>query len=357
MLAAGPYIAHFSVAASRTYRPRVFDSKKFARLFATMATDPEKYKLHHSMLRVKDPKRSIDFYEFLGMKLINKIPNPDAKFDLYFLAYDNPKAVSHNNHWTDREGVIELTHNHGTEDDPNYSIQNGNKDPYKGFGHVAISVDNIQAACKRLEDAGYKFQKKLTDGRMRSIAFVLDPDSYWVEIVCQNPVHETESVTTTDLQTYRMNHTMIRVKDPEKSLSFYQEVMGMKLKRVLENKDARFNLYFLGYGAPARKDAPEGVNPIADQEGLLELTWNYGTESDPDFKGYHNGNDQPQGFGHIAITVDDLDAACERFEEKRVNWKKRLTDGRMKDIAFILDPDNYWIEVVQNESIKKRVSW
>jgi lactoylglutathione lyase len=65
-------------------------------------------------------------------------------------------------------------------------------------------VDNIQAACKRLEDEGYKFQKKLTDGRMRSIAFVLDPDGYWVEIICQKPVQETESVTTTDLGTYRM---------------------------------------------------------------------------------------------------------------------------------------------------------
>lgn len=72
-------------------------------------------------------------------------------------------------------GLIELTHNYGSEDDPDFKIENGNKDPYKGFGHIAISVDNIQAACQRLEDAGYKFQKKLTDGRMKSIAFALDP--------------------------------------------------------------------------------------------------------------------------------------------------------------------------------------
>jgi lactoylglutathione lyase len=121
---------------------------------------------------------------------------------------------------------------------------------------------------------------------------------------------------------------MIRVKDHEKSLAFYKDVMGMKLKRTSENPGAKFNLYFLGYGA----DAPDGT---ADMEGLLELTWNYGTENDPDFK-YHNGNDQPQGFGHICISVDDLDAACARFEEKGVNWKKRLTDGRMKNIAFVL---------------------
>lgn len=75
-------------------------------------------------------------------------------------------------------------------------------------------------------------------------------------------------------------------------------------------------------------------------------------------------------FGHICISVDDLDAACARFEEKKVNWKKKLTDGRMKNIAFVLDPDGYWIEVsdsnafashrtkshqvVQNEKLKTR---
>ncbi|KAH7397288.1 glyoxylase I [Pyrenochaeta sp. MPI-SDFR-AT-0127] len=318
-----------------------------------MATDPAKYKLNHSMIRVKDPKRSIAFYEFLGMKVIDKLPNPDAKFDLYFLAYDSPRAVSHGNHRSDREGIVELTHNYGTEDDPAYSITNGNTEPYKGFGHLCISVDNIQAACQRLEDAGYKFQKKLTDGRMRHIAFVLDPDGYWIEVIGQKTLEETESVKDTDISTYRMNHTMIRVKDKDASLKFYQHTMGMKLKRTSENANAGFNLYFLGYGPNLHEKSADGVNPIADNEGLLELTWNYGTENDASFK-YHNGNEEPQGFGHICASVDDLDAACARFEEQGVTWKKRLADGRMKNIAFVLDPDGYWIEVVQNEKLKTR---
>lgn len=74
----------------------------------------------------------------------------------------------------------------------------------------------------------------------------------------------------------------------------------MTLFRTSENADAKFNLYFLGY--PGEKDistnSANGVNPTAEREGLLELTWNYGTEKDANFK-YHNGNDQPQGFGHI----------------------------------------------------------
>lgn len=53
------------------------------------------------------------------------------------------------------------------------------------------------------------------------------------------------------------------------------------------------------------------------------------------------------------VSVDDLNAACDRFESLNVNWKKRLTDGRMKYVAFILDPDNYWVEVVQNEALKR----
>jgi len=128
-------------------------------------TDTTKYKFNHSMLRVKDPKKSVAFYEHLGMKVISKKEFPDNKFDLYFLAYDSPKAVSGGHHQSDREGIIELTHNYGTENDPNYKVHNGNKDPQgmssscktltlhlltsTGFGHTCISVDNIQV---RLED-------------------------------------------------------------------------------------------------------------------------------------------------------------------------------------------------------------
>lgn len=157
---------------------------------------------------------------------------------------------------------------------------------------------------------------------------------------------------------------MIRVKDAEKSLKWYQDVLGMSRVRTMENTEAGFNLYFLGYSGDSLTEDTQ----IPSREGLLELTWNYGTEKDENFK-YHNGNDEPQGFGHLCkssisdvalhvacagltqtgISVDNIDAACERFESLNVNWKKRLTDGRMKNVAFLLDPDGYWVEVVQNE--------
>ncbi|WEW58186.1 Lactoylglutathione lyase [Emydomyces testavorans] len=319
-----------------------------------MATDTSTYKLNHSMIRVKDPKRSLEFYKFLGLSQIHKLDFEDAKFSLYFLAYDSPNSLSGTRHLTDRNGVLELTHNYGTENDPNYTVANGNTEPHRGFGHIAISVDNIELACKRLEDAGYPFQKKLTEGKMRNIAFVKDPDGYWVEIIRRTDDENVSgAVSQTDPTSYRLNHTMLRVKDPEASLKYYREVLGMELVREMKNEAAGFNLYFLGYPASNPPAKTSASNPVAEWEGLLELTWNYGTEKQ-EGRVYHDGNSEPKGFGHICISVDDLDAACARFESLNVNWKKRLTDGRMKHIAFILDPDGYWIEIIQNETLKSK---
>ena len=80
--------------------------------------------------------------------------------------------------------------------------------------------------------------------------------------------------------------------------------------------------------------------------GILELTHNHGTEA-LETTPYRSGNEEPKGFGHIAITVPDVEAACARFERLGVTFKKRLTDGKMNFLAFILDPDGYWIEVVR----------
>jgi len=84
-----------------------------------------------------------------------------------------------------------------------------------------------------------------------------------------------------------------------------------------------------------------------DGEGVdrvLELTHNWGTESDD--SQYHNGNKDPRGFGHICFSVPDIEAACARFDRLQIPFVKRLDKG-MKHVAFISDPDGYWIEIVQ----------
>ncbi|EJD52328.1 glyoxalase I [Auricularia subglabra TFB-10046 SS5] len=151
---------------------------------------------------------------------------------------------------------------------------------------------------------------------------------------------------TAETEKFAFHHTMIRVKDPKKSLEFYTNVLGMDLIHEAPNSD--FTLYFLGYDkSDGKLTAEEKLNGLWMRDAVLELTHNHGTESDANFAGYANGNTDPgRGFGHIAVTVPDIEAACERFEKLGVPFKKRLTDGKMKNIAFILDPDGYWVEIV-----------
>ena len=75
---------------------------------------------------------------------------------------------------------------------------------------------------------------------------------------------------------------------------------------------------------------------------LCTHSWNKGTEDKADFS-YHNGNNEPQGFGHIAIAVDDVQACQDRLLKHGVQFKKKLEDGKMRNIAFALDPDGYWM--------------
>lgn len=148
------------------------------------------------------------------------------------------------------------------------------------------------------------------------------------------------------------NHTMLRIKDPKASLDFYTRVLGFTLVRKRDFAEAKFSLYFLVLvNDPAQIPAEEPARGewLLSQRGVLELTHNHGTEDDADFA-YHHGNSEPRGFGHICVSVPDVEAACARFEQLGVAFQKRLTDGRMKDIAFIKDPDGYWVEILQPTS-------
>lgn len=146
------------------------------------------------------------------------------------------------------------------------------------------------------------------------------------------------------------NHTMLRIKDPVKSLEFYTGVLGMTLIKHRQFPDAKFDLYFLArLSKEERENLPEGdelKDFVSRQRSILELTHNYGTESDENFA-YHNGNSEPRGFGHICFSVPNLADAVAWFDQNGVVFQKRPEDGSMKDIAFIKDPDGYWIEIIE----------
>eukprot|EP01116_Phalansterium_solitarium_P000763 TRINITY_DN10614_c0_g1_i2.p1 TRINITY_DN10614_c0_g1~~TRINITY_DN10614_c0_g1_i2.p1 ORF type:complete len:166 (-),score=60.36 TRINITY_DN10614_c0_g1_i2:291-788(-) len=151
---------------------------------------------------------------------------------------------------------------------------------------------------------------------------------------------------------YRFHHTMLRVKDITKSLHFYEDLLGMKLCFKRDFPHGKFTLYFLSYVEPGTV-LPTSQEELArwvwsTQRPFVELTHNWGTESDASFGGYHNGNKEPRGFGHLAIVVPDVDAAVKRFEANGVEILKRPDQGSMKGFAFIADPDGYWVEVLKD---------
>ena len=160
-----------------------------------------------------------------------------------------------------------------------------------------------------------------------------------------------------ETQSYVFNQTMIRIKDPKISLDFYTRIIGMRLYRKLDFPDMKFTLYFLAMpGDVDTKNLPDDDKKRTtwtfSQRAMLELTHNWGTENDVNFK-YHDGNEKPQGFGHIGISVPDVYKASERFEKLGVNFVKKPDDGKMKGLAFITDPDGYWIEILQANIIEK----
>lgn len=148
---------------------------------------------------------------------------------------------------------------------------------------------------------------------------------------------------------YVLNHTMLRVQDPKKSLEFYESVLGMKLIRKLDFEEWKFSLFFLAYlneGESVPTDSKENSKFTFGRSAVLELTHNWGTEG-LEATPYHNGNTEPRGFGHICVSVPDIQKACKRFEDLNVPFQKKLGEGGMKNIAFIKDPDGYWVEIVQ----------
>lgn len=162
---------------------------------------------------------------------------------------------------------------------------------------------------------------------------------------CSDAICSEPDPSTSD---FIMQQTMIRIKDPRASLDFYTRVLGMRVLCEMHFAEWRFSLYFVGYCDPARipADKAERARWVFTQPGALELTHNWGTEGDAGCR-YHNGNDDPRGFGHLGLSVPDVYAACRRFEELGVPFRKRPDDGGMKGLAFILDPDGYSIEILE----------
>lgn len=126
----------------------------------------------------------------------------------------------------------------------------------------------------------------------------------------------------------RILHTMLRVGDLDRSINFYCNVLDMQLLRRKDYPEGEFTLAFVGYGNEA-------------EDSVLELTHNWGTAE------YDLGT----GYGHIALEVDDVAAACEKI--RAAGGKIVREAGPMKHgtrmLAFVEDPDGYKIELLEKQ--------
>lgn len=127
----------------------------------------------------------------------------------------------------------------------------------------------------------------------------------------------------------RLLHTMLRVGNLERSIKFYTEILGMELLRQKDYPDGKFTLAFLGYGDEKHHTA-------------LELTYNWDTDS------YQPGN----GFGHLAIEVDDVYSAAEMIRDQggTIIREPGPMNAGTTLLAFVADPDGYEIELLQPKS-------
>lgn len=127
----------------------------------------------------------------------------------------------------------------------------------------------------------------------------------------------------------RILHTMLRVGNLERSIAFYTEILGMQLLRQSDNPEYKYTLAFVGFGDESN-------------QAVLELTYNWDTDS------YDLGN----AFGHIALEVDDVYEACDKIRAKGgvISREPGPVKGGTTEIAFVRDPDNYAIELIQKKT-------
>ncbi len=121
-------------------------------------------------------------------------------------------------------------------------------------------------------------------------------------------------------------YTMIRVTDLQRSIDFYSTILEMKLLSTFDQPQDKFTLAFMGFGA--------GLD-----SSTIELTYNYGVTQ------YDLGD----GYGHVAIQVDDCYQQCELIKSKggNITVEPRVIAGLNETIAFVQDPDGYQIELIQ----------
>lgn len=245
--------------------------------------------IDHVMMRVEDLDASLDWYQ--GYLDYEEAGRWEA--DTFTNVYLAPRNRQ------DTEAMVELTYNH---DDRTYDFGDA-------WGHIALRVEDVYEAYDALMDAGVTDYRD-PDSCGGSYAFVRDPDGHEIELV------ERDYGTK-----YSIDHVMLRVADVERSIGWWTRVVDYELTRR-EEFDS-FALYFMG---------PRNV---ADAAASIELTYNY------DGRTYDMGD----AWGHVALDVDDLQAAWDRFIDRGAE-EYRDPESCDYKYAFTKTPAGHEVEIL-----------
>eukprot|EP00005_Dracoamoeba_jomungandri_P006361 CAMPEP_0174261920 /NCGR_PEP_ID=MMETSP0439-20130205/12664_1 /TAXON_ID=0 /ORGANISM="Stereomyxa ramosa, Strain Chinc5" /LENGTH=306 /DNA_ID=CAMNT_0015346529 /DNA_START=22 /DNA_END=942 /DNA_ORIENTATION=- len=292
-------------------------------------------------LRVGNLAASAAFYsEHFGLKQLVRYEIPQQKLKACFLV-NLPASVSVPEPNSPEALELALGGNYdflelrqfGEEGEHVYD--SGNVEPKRGFGHTAFLCDDVYAACDDLLSKGVGFQKKPDEGRMKGLAFALDPDGYWVEII-KREEHDLDTP-------YNLAQTMLRVKDAKRSLDFYKNLLGMTVIGEKHFDAAAFSLFFLSSRAPEGLTDDNGWAVMKKmQNPVLELTYNHGSEEDDSFHYY--AEDPQQAFSHLGVLVEDDQAVEAIGEVKPGEW-----------FSVAKDPDGYSIHLVSKKDFVSKL--
>ena len=250
----------------------------------------------HTMIRVSDLEASLDWYgTHLDYEEKDRYEGED-----FTIAYLGPEEIHED------EAMLELTHNHGTDD-----VEIGD-----AWGHIAVRVPRgeLEECYEQLMDEGVEDYRD-PESCGGNYAFVKDPDGHEVEIVQRDPDLGAQ---------WSLDHTMIRVEDADAALGFWTR--KFEYDEIGRWEADSFANYFV---EPA--DA-------ADEAMAVELTYNY------DGRTYTNGD----GWGHLCVRVDDLQ---EDWEQLMTREAEAYRDPASCDdlYAFTRDQDGHEIELLERE--------
>lgn len=259
--------------------------------------------LNHTMIRVSDRDKSLQFYkDILGMEEMSPGVLDKGSFILYFLGYPTTDSKER----FASEGVLELTYNIPEDGASGPSIHHP---PNQGFSHLCFLVKDYEATIQSLKDKGILVEHGILPGEKEACSYCKDPSGYTIAIKKGD-----ENV---------LAYTTLRAANQAKTDYFYENLL--KLKKVEGDECTSTFTY--------REEVFAGRLKFVFEEGLV----------------IDNGNTEPhQHYGHIALTFTNIDKVCEYLEslESQINWRKRLLEGRMHNLAFITDPDTYSIEIL-----------